>query len=164
MKIELSYTTKLEQITDSSDVLAILDHKLDATSPAQTVDYMALALDHIKAKQDDISEAIAKLQALKKDEVSRAEFIKEECAKWLEGTGLDKLDGLIVSSVTVNESKPKENLVIENEEVLINQGYFKTVLDKTAVKQALQDGKNLEGATLEVTHVANKIRVNKKKK
>ena len=163
MKIELSYTTKLEQVTASSDILAILDHKLDATSPAQTVDYMALALDHITNKQDDISSAIAKLQELKKAEASRAEFIKEECAKWLEGTGLDKLDGLIVSSVTVNEAKPKENLIIEDEETLINQGYFKTVLDKTAVKQALQNGDDIEGASLEVVHVANKIRVNKRR-
>ena len=162
-QIQLSYTTKLEAISGNDDVLAILDAKLEATSPAQVVDYIGLADKHIEDKMSEIATAIKTLQELKKHEEARKDFIKEKCAEWLEGTGLDKLDGLIVSSITINETKPQENLIIENEDALINQGYFKTVLDKSKVKKALQEGVELEGASIEVVHVANKIRVNKKK-
>ena len=163
MKIELSYTTKLEAIAQNDDVSAILDAKLQATSPAQVTDYVALALDHIKAKQDEIANAIKSLQELKKHEGARAEHIKEQVCNWIEGMGIDKLDGLITSSMTVNVAKPKEELVILNEEALINSGYFKTVIDTSMVKKALQDGIEVEGAKLDVVHVADKIQINKKR-
>ena len=163
MKIELSYTTKLEEVYQDDNIIAILDEKLQATSPARTVDYVGLALDHIEYAIKDAKSAIKGYQEAVKFEEARQEYIKEEVAKWLEGTGLNKLDGIIVSSMTVNEVKPQNNLIIQNEEALINQGYFKTVLDETAVKQALQNGDDVEGAELEVVHVANKIRVNKKR-
>lgn len=161
--IEKSYTTKLEAVSDRDDVQAILNSKLDATSPAQTVDYMALALDNIDNKVIDAKNAIKAIQEVIKHEEARKEHIKEQCAEWLEDTGLDKLEGMIVSSVTINKTAAKENLIVMDEDALINQGYFKTVLDKTAVKKALQDGKEVEGAKLEVIHVANKIKVNKKR-
>ena len=161
--IEKTYTTRLEAVSGNDSVQAILDNKLEETSPAITVDYIALALDHIEDKKAEITDAIKTLQDMKKHEELRAEFIKEECATWLEGTGLDKLDGLIVSSVTINETKPKQELIITDEEALINGGYFKTVVDKTVVKKALQDGVEVEGAELEVVYSANKIKINKKR-
>jgi hypothetical protein len=162
-EIQLSYTTKLEMITDKDDVIAILDHKLEATSPAQTVDYMALAIDHIDAKIADGKSAIKAIQEAIKHEESRKEHIKEQCSNWLEGTGLDKLNGMIVSSVTINKAKPQENIIITDEEALINGGYFKTVVDKTKAKNDLLAGLEVEGAHIEVVHVANKIKVNKKR-
>ena len=163
MIIAKTYTTKLEQVSNDDSVIAILDAKIEATSPAQTVDYMGLALDNVSRKVAEAKQAIKAIQEIIKHEEARAEHIKEQCAEWLEGTGLDKLDGMIVSSVTINETKPKQELMITSEEALINGGYFKTVVDKTAVKQALQNGEEVEGATLEVTHVANKIKINKKR-
>ena len=161
--IQLTYTTKLESVVHDSDVCAILDAKLEATSPAQLTDYVGLALDHITAKRTDIKAAIKQLQELDKHEANREEFIKEQCANWLEATGLDKLDGLIVSSMTINNTKPKENLIVTDEDACINAGYFKTVMDTSAVKKALLDGVEVEGAHIEVVHVANKIKVNKKR-
>ena len=161
--IQLSYTTKLEAVSDRDDVQAILNNKLESTSPAQTVDYMALALDHIDSKIADAKSAVKAIQEVIKHEEARKEHIKEECAVWLEDTGLDKLDGMIVSSVSINKTKAKENLIVTDEEALINGGYFKTVIDTSKAKKDLLEGKEVEGARIEVIHVANKIKVNKKR-
>lgn len=163
MEIQLSYTTKLETVTRKEDIKAILDAKLNATSPAQTVDYIGLAADHIQAKRNDIKNAIAQLRQIDQEEEARLELIKEQCAEWLEETGLEKLEGHIVSSITVNSPKPKEDLIIDDEEACFNAGHIKTVLDKASVKKALQNGEDVEGARLEVTHVASKIKINKKR-
>ena len=161
--IEKTYTTKLEAVSAKDDVLAILDAKLEATSGAGVVDYIGLATDHIEAKKEELSKHIKILQDMKKDEDARLTFIKEESAKWLEGNGIEKLDGLIVSSITINETKPKENLIVDDEEALINAGYFKTTVDTTKAKQALLSGVDVEGCHIEVVHDANKIKINKKR-
>ena len=44
--IQRSYETKLES-ADKNHVIAILDAKLEATSPERTADYVSLALDNI---------------------------------------------------------------------------------------------------------------------
>ena len=162
-KIQLSYTTKLEAISDIDDVKAIMDAKLEATSPAQTVDYVGLALDHIDAKVAEINATIKTLQEMKKHESDRKEHLKEQIGEWLEDTGLDKLDGLIVSSMTIHKAKPQENVIITDEAAVIDAGYFKPTIDKTKVKEALLSGIDVKGANIEVVHVANKIKVNKKR-
>jgi len=163
--IEKSYTTTLEQVSIKDDALAILDHKLAVTSPERVADYMELVTGNIETKILNIKNYVAELNSIKKDEEDRLEYIKEQSASWLENEGVKKLEGIHVSSITINDTKPKENVIIENEEELINIGYYKKTLDKTAVKQALQSGKKLEGfATLEIIHMANKIKVNKKRK
>ena len=163
MELQKTYTTHLESITQDTDVIAILDHKCEDVGPARTVDYIGLALDNVDKKMADINAAIKQLQEMKKHEDARKEHIKEQTCNWLEGTGLDKLDGLIVSSMSINNTKPKEELIITDEESCINAGYFKTVLDKSELKKDLLEGKEVEGAKIEVIHVANKIKINKKR-
>ena len=162
MIIAKTYTTKLEQVSNDDSVIAILDAKLEATSPAQTVDYMGLALDNVSRKVAEAKQAIKAIQDIIKHEEAREEHIKEQCAEWLEGTGLDKLDGMIVSSVTINKTEPKQEVII-TEAASVATKFWKSSIDKTAVKQALQNGEEVEGATLETTHVANKIKINKKR-
>lgn len=161
MKLELSYTTKLEAVTDNSSVKAILDAKLEATSPAQLVDYVGLALNHIATKRAEIKDTIKRLQELDKQEANREEFIKEQTSAWLEDVGVDRLDGRLVSSMTVTPSKPKEDLVIDNEDALIAGGYAKMVLDNAMIKKQLLAGVEVEGAHIEVTHTQPKIKINK---
>jgi len=160
--IEKSYTTTLEQITVKTDVLAILDHKLAATSPERVADYMELVTGNIEAKIKNIKDYIKELNGVKKDEEDRLEFIKEQSAAWLENEGVDKLKNIHVSSITINNTAPKQTLVITDAS-LIKTKFFKSEIDKTAVKQAIQEGEEVEGATLEVIHMANKIKVNKKR-
>lgn len=168
LKVEKTYTTTLEKASDKDDLLAILDAKAVATTPERVADYMELATDNIKGKIDALSDYIKELQAIKKQEVNRFLLVGEKCAEWLEGSGVEKLEGLHVSSITINKTEPKENLIIEDEELLIKEGYFKKVLCNTKVKIALEvaeeAGVEFKGAKIEVIRLANKITVNKKRK
>ena len=155
--------TRLET-AQPSDIEAILDHKLETTSAHQVSDYAALALNSIAHRIDEIKHAEAELKGLKVALSQQSDIIKEGVALWLSSVGLDKLQGNIVSSITVLKGKPNEVLIIDDEEALINAGYFKTVLNKTAVKDALLSDIDIEGAHIEVTHNADKIKVNHRKK
>jgi len=92
------------------------------------------------------------------------ELIKIGSAEWLEDAGVQKLNGDIVSSISITKPKDNIELVITDEDALINAGYFKMVLDKTLVKNAILDGLELEGAHLITTIVQDSIRINKRKK
>ncbi len=59
--------------------------------------------------------------------------------------------------------KEKTTVIIDNEEALINAGYFKAALDKTEVKNAILNGVELEGAHLEIEHQEPTIKINKKR-
>ena len=163
--IQKVYTTTLEAISGNDDVLAILDHKLAATSPERVADYIELATTNIADKIAKLKAYKAELSSIQKDEENRLEHIKEQCAVWLENEGVDKLEGLHVSSITINDTAPTVKLKVINESYWINLGYCKTTVDETAVKNFLlnTDIDYSEFATLETVHNANKIKVNKKR-
>lgn len=161
-KIQSRYETKLET-ADSTNIIAILDAKLEATSPEGVVDYVSFAIDNLDSQVQRMKAAIAELQGLCKVAEKQKELIKVGGALWLSQSGIDKLSGDIVSSMSIYTPKSKENLIIHNEEALINQGYFKTVVDKTAVKQAILNGVEVEGAEIEVIHEGDTLKINKRR-
>lgn len=161
-KLELRKETRLES-APLQEVGAILDHKLEATNAEGVADYIGLSLQNIDDRIARIKEAEAQIKALKAELTSQSETIKIGSAKWLSESGIDKLNGMYVSSVSVSKAKPKEDLKVINEESLINQGFFKTVVDKTAAKQAILDGTEVDGAVIEVTHIEDKVRINMRK-
>ena len=80
-------------------------------------------------------------------------------------SGVDSLQGDITSSMKVTQPKAKEVLKITtNEDELINQGFFKTTLDKTAIKNAILDGQDIDGAEIEVEHQEPSLTLYKKRK
>lgn len=162
-KIEVRKETRLET-APLHEISATLDYKLKETSPEGVADYIGLSIQNIDDRLLRIKEAESQIKALKSELTSQIEVIKIGSAKWLNECGIDKLQGIYVSSVSVSSSKPKETLKVVNEESLINQGYFKTSLDSTAVKNAIKDGASVDGATIEVLHCEDKIRVNTRKK
>ena len=162
-KIQTRYETKLET-ADHTNIISILDAKLEATSPEGVVDYVSFALDNQDAKIDRMKLAIKELGYLIKLEEQQKEIIKLGTVVWLTESGINSLSGDIASSMKITQPKPKENLIVHNEEALINQGYFKTVLDKTAVKQAILDGVEVEGAEIEVVHQEETLTVYKRRK
>lgn len=164
MKLQTTYTTKLETVQEKEEISAILDAKLEATSPYQVVDYVSLAADNIEDAIKRIDEGIKELKAIKDAAKAQLEIIKEGTAEWLEEAGVDKLNGDIVSSISVSERKPKEEVVVTDEEAAINAGYFKTVVDKTSVKKALLDDEIIDFAHIDVTHLENSLRINKRRK
>jgi len=161
-KIEQRRETRLET-APIHEVGAILDFKLGETSPEGVADYIGLSLQNLDDRLMRIKEAEANIKSLKAELTSQAETIKIGSAKWLAESGIDKLQGMAVSSVSISKSKPKEELIVTNEESLINQGFFKTTLDKTAVKNAIMNDIVVEGACVEITHTEDKIRVNRRK-
>ena len=161
-KLTQSYETKLEN-ANSNEIVAILDSKLSATSPQSVVDYVGFSLDNLDATIERIRQAEKDLKALRQQAEIQKDIIKIGASTWLTESGVDSLKGDIESSMKVTTPKPTEELIITNEEALINQGYFKTVLDKTAVKHAIQDGAEVEGAHIDVTHKESSLTVYKKR-
>lgn len=161
-KIPSTYTTKLE--TSNIDLIsAVLDAKLDSTSPQSVADYIALAVDNLEARVARMKEAKKELDSLIKEDENQIEVIKIGASSWITECGIDKLDGDRVSSITTYKPKPATVLKVVNEESLINQGYFKTVLDKTMVKNLIESGEEVEGAELEIIHKEDLIKINKRK-
>ena len=106
----------------------------------QRADYIGLSLNEIKNKIDTLSSDIAELQALKKKLTSALDIAKVQVAEIFLANGIDRIDGNIISSLTLSNaiSKTKDEIIIKNEEALINLGYVKFSVDLEAVELALQ--------------------------
>ena len=162
--MKTNYTTSLETL--QHDVASILTEKLKATSPASTADYIAFACDNIEANITRAKEAKKELDAYIKHQESVIETIKIDSAKFLSDNGVDKLEGMRISSITINDSTPSEELVIHSESYWISDNNFtKVTLDKTAIKNFLKstDIDYSEYAEIVTTHKESKIKINKKR-
>lgn len=146
----LQYTPQLEQ-----DLIAL------HTGNIQARDWFRQSITNILEnpkltsfyKCDAISEAFisldAKLQYLKEQQRLLAnlkkqieiakELAKEEVSKALLSFGVNKLEGMKVSSITASKESVKTvaKLEILDKEALLRAGYFKVELDIPAVEEAL---------------------------
>ena len=106
----------------------------------QRADYIGLSINEIKSKIDFLAKDIADLQALKKKLSNALEIAKVQVADIFIANGIDRIDGNIISSLTLtNEStKTKDEILIKDEKTLINLGYVKFSVDLEAVEKALQ--------------------------
>ena len=157
--ISKNYKTRLEDAESAENIIATLDAKLEATNPQAVADYMVLSIDNIDSSIERMINARKELDFLIKMHKKQVEIVKYGCALWLTDAGVKKLDGDIVSSVSIYTPKPKKTLKITNKEALINQGYFKTVVDETAVKNAILDGVKVDGAEIEVLHDSDTLKL-----
>ena len=137
----------------------------------QRADYIGLSMQEIKSKIDTLSSDISELQALKKKLSNALEIAKVQVAEIFASNGIDRIDGNIISSLTLTNptSKTKDEIIIKNEEALINLGYVKFSVDIEAIEKALQtkEGKKelkkyVEVMPITVTTHA-KIKVNTKR-
>lgn len=161
-KITKAYETKLET-AQANSIKPILDAKLEATSPERVTDYVAFALDNLDAQIKRMKDAKAELDTLIAMNEQQKQMIKNSTAEWLEESGVDGLSGDRTSSMKITQPKAKEVLVVDNEEELINQGFLKMQLDKTAVKEAILNGAKIEGAHIEVEHQQPTLTVYKRR-
>ncbi len=106
----------------------------------QRADYIGLSLNEIKSKIDILTSDISDLQALKKRLNSALEIAKVQVADIFIANGIDRIDGNIISSLTLTNptSKTKDEILIKDEKTLINLGYVKFSVDLEAVELALQ--------------------------
>ena len=137
----------------------------------QRADYIGLSMQEIKSKIDTLSSDISELQALKKKLSNALEIAKVQVAEIFASNGIDRIDGNIISSLTLTNptSKTKDEIIIKNEEALIKLGYVKFSVDIEEIEKALQtkEGKKelkkyVEVMPITVTKPA-KIKVNTKR-
>ena len=137
----------------------------------QRADYIGLSMQEIKSKIDTLTSDISDLQALKKKLSNALEIAKIQVADIFLANGIDRIDGNIISSLTLTNptTKTKDEILIKDEKTLINLGYVKFSVDLEAIEKALQtkEGKKelkklVEVMPITVTTPA-KIKVNTKR-
>lgn len=106
----------------------------------QRADYIGLSLNEIKSKIDTLTCDISELQALKKKLSTALDIAKVQVAEIFLENGIDRMDGNIISSLTLSNptNKTKDEIIIKNEDTLINLGYVKFSVDLEAVEKALK--------------------------
>ena len=138
-------------------------------------DYIALSILGLDSKIDAIDTEISELKQLKQNLKCAKDISCTVGAKILQSYGIDKLEGLRVSSITITPATTnlKTNLFIYNKQALINEGYYKVELDEDAIKQAFASsiGDNQEKTIIAkycdikvvTQHIDAKLRVNKRR-
>ncbi len=144
----------------------------DTSTPYyQRADYIGLSLNEIKTKIDYLSKDIQELQAFKKKLSIALDIAKEQVADIFISNGIDRIDGNIISSLTLSKesSKQKDVLKIIDENKVMGLGYVKFDVDIKAVEKALntKEGKKELDGLVEITTItetsSSKIKVNTKR-
>lgn len=174
--INYQLQTQIEYLSEDKSKQHFKDYiKLileDTSKPYyQRADYIGLSLNEIKSKIDTLASDISDLQTLKKKLTSSLEIAKELTANVLLENGIDRIDGNIISSLTLTTptSKTKDEILIKNENAVMSLGYVKFSVDIEAIEKALQtkEGKKelkkfVDIATITVA-TPSKIKVNTKR-
>lgn len=150
-------------------ILSVLE--IRTMSSFAKCDAISEAFASLDSKIDYIKEQQKLLVSLKKQLELAQAYGKEEVSKALLSLGVSKLEGLKVSSITVSKAKDisVSKLVIEDEESLIEEGYFNVVLDKEAIERDLLSADNRHqvekyvNMKIEMQHKPATMRINKRK-
>ncbi|WP_373035568.1 hypothetical protein [Sulfurimonas sp.] len=99
-------------------------------------DYLGLSIQEIQNKIDYLSNDISEMSALKKALTASKITAMASIASVLAEYGIDRLDGTIISSLTITpkKTKLKETFEITNPEELIKMGFYSVIVDEEAVK------------------------------
>ena len=159
--------TSIEWFYDS--VISILSN--NKLSFYKKSDIIAEAFLEIDEKLNFIKEKQKHLASLKKEHELAKTVGKTQVGKALLSLGVEKLEGLSVSSISVTKesTSTKATLEILDEQALLHGGFFTVVLDKEAVQQALlsadQRHEVQEYADMKITTSTKPttIRINKRK-
>jgi hypothetical protein len=111
----------------------------DTSKPYYTrADYIGLSLQGITSKISTIAKDIKELQALKQRYTESLEIAKEITAEMFISNGIDRIDGNILSSLTLitPTTKTKTDITILNEKEVMKLGYVKFDVDLEAIKLA----------------------------
>jgi len=149
---------------------SILESDKDYTRKA---DYIGFSIASIDDKIESIDEEIKELQALKKNLKEAKEIAQEVGAEVFSEYGIDRIEGIGISSITISEAKQKtkEHLIIKDEGALMLRGFTKKIimLDEESILDALcsaDERADIEAfAEIEVTKETTpaKLKINKRK-
>ncbi len=112
----------------------------------EKADYIAYCVNQIQAKIDYVSSEIKNLQEVKKSLSSSKELTMEVTASVLAEYGIDKIEGVNISSITINPSttKSKDVISFKDENKIMGLGYVKFLVDEEAVEKALKNNESQE--------------------
>lgn len=156
-----TYVCALEEC-EQGEIINILNRKAETVGANAACDYIGRALDNIQSTKDRIDQTIKELQEIKKRCQSQEEIVKIETAKWLSENGVDRIEGDLVSSITVYDKAPRQKVIIEDASIL-DVSYMQLMPYETAIKSAINSGIEVKGARLETTHNEQSIKLNRKK-
>mgnify|MGYP000172313920 CR=1 FL=1 len=100
----------------------------DRTKPYyKKADYVGLSLSELSSKIDTLSNDIKELQALKKRLATALNISKEVTASILLKNGIDRIEGTIISSITLTKESTKEKISLQvlNKEELLKKRLYK---------------------------------------
>ena len=139
----------------------------------EKADYIAYSINQVQNKIDYVSNEIKELQDLKKSLASSKELAMEITASVLAEYGIDKLEGVNISSITITPEKSKtENVIfIKDEKAVIQLGFVSFIPDYEAIEKTLttNDGYVCEELAQYVevnkitTTTQSKIKINNKR-
>ncbi|WP_323592604.1 siphovirus Gp157 family protein [Aliarcobacter butzleri] len=169
--------TQMENLNENSDnkyfkeyLKSILE---DPNIPYfQKADYIGLCLQEINSKVEYIANDIKELQAYKKRLQTALTLAKELVADVLIQNGVTRVDGNVISSITLQSESitTKQEIVVLDENAVMTLGYVKFEPDIEAIKVALETPKGkkeLKDIVTTITETSTnkaKVKVNAKKK
>jgi len=137
----------------------------------QKADYVGLSLNELKNKIDFLSNDIKELQAYKKRLSSALDIAKTLTAEVFIKNGVDRIDGNIISSITLSKpsTKTKDTITIIDENEVMKMGYVKFEPDTEAILKAMATDmgkKELEkfvSITTQTIDTPAKVKINTKR-
>ncbi len=124
-------------------------------------DYIGLTFQELQNKIDYLSSDIKELQQLKKKLTEAKTIAQEATASVLVEYGIDRIDGNVISSLTITPSKikTKDKMVITDPYALMALGYTKVTVDEDAVKAAMStlEGMDEIDKFVEISVITEKI-------
>tara|TARA_B100001063_G_scaffold247358_1_gene293207 strand:- start:19235 stop:19795 length:561 start_codon:yes stop_codon:yes gene_type:complete len=166
----------MEYLSDSKSIKFFKEYLqtiLEDTSKPyyQRADYIGLSLQELKSKIDILNSDISELQSLKKKLATSLDLAKEITAQILIENGIDRIDGNVISSLTVTKesSKEKRNIKIKDSNSVMGLGFVKFEVDLEDVEKAIDTKEGLVELSefIEISNTTvvtpSKIKVNAKK-
>lgn len=102
-------------------------------------DYIGLSFQEIDEKIDYLASEIKEIQSMKKSLESAKSIALEAVASVLGEYGVDRIDGTMISSITITPSKTKikNTLTILDANALISLGYVNVTIDEKSIMEAM---------------------------
>ena len=153
--MELIKATSLETTPNVKETLEWKINSLieqDKNISNGLADYFGIALNNLDGQLEQLKQLEADIKERKTALNEQITAIKQEGAYFLESQGIDRLDGVLTSSVTINKGKePGEKLV------------FKLLVPKKESEQFLVDSGLAVFESVETPGTKDTIKVNKRK-
>ncbi|MDO9303988.1 MAG: hypothetical protein Q7T77_01555 [Sulfuricurvum sp.] len=134
-------------------------------------DYIGLSFQEIDEKIEYLASEIKEIQTMKKSLESAKETALEAVASVLGEYGVDRIDGTMISSITITPSKTKikNTLTILDANALISLGYVNVTIDEKSIMEAMCTVEGVEEVDqyVEITvteeNIPARIKVNTKR-